>query len=63
MIQPILITQSLAIAGIGTALATKQFGILAGYTAPLIMLPGFITNSLSVPLVPAISEASYLGDY
>jgi stage V sporulation protein B len=57
VIQPILITQSLALAGVGTALATKQYGIVMGYTLPLLMLPGFITNSMSVPLVPAISEA------
>ena len=56
--QPVIITQSLALAGIGTALATKQYGIIMGYVLPLLMLPGFITNSLSVPLIPAISEAN-----
>lgn len=57
VIQPILITQSLALAGIGTVLATQQYGIVMGYVLPLLMLPGFFTNSMSVPLVPAISEA------
>jgi stage V sporulation protein B len=57
VVQPILITQSLALAGTGTDLATKQYGIVMGYVLPLLMLPGFVTNSLSVPLVPAISEA------
>ncbi|WP_173918238.1 stage V sporulation protein B [Halobacillus sp. Marseille-Q1614] len=57
VIQPILITQSLAIAGVGTALATQQFGIVMGFVIPLLMLPGFVTNSLSIPLIPAISEA------
>ncbi|MFC0274494.1 stage V sporulation protein B [Metabacillus herbersteinensis] len=57
VIQPILITQSLALAGIGTAVATKQYGLLMGFALPLLMLPGFVTNSMSVPLVPAISEA------
>lgn len=56
--QPIIITQSLAIAGVGTALATKQYGMIMGYVFPLLMLPGFITNSMSVPLIPAISEAN-----
>jgi stage V sporulation protein B len=60
--QPIIITQSLALAGIGTALATKQYGIIMGYTLPLLMLPGFITNSMSVPLIPAISEANEKSD-
>ncbi|MBT2724510.1 stage V sporulation protein B, partial [Bacillus sp. ISL-46] len=62
VIQPILITQSLALAGIGTALATKQYGIIMGYVLPLLMLPGFITNSMSVPLIPAISEANEKND-
>ncbi len=63
LIQPILITQSLAIAGIGTALATKQYGILMGFAIPLMHLPGFVTHSLSVSLVPAISEANERKDH
>src|SRR5690606_3750076 len=56
--QPLLITTSLALAGIGTALATKQFGLLAGYAFPLLFAPGFITHSLSTALIPAIGEAA-----
>ncbi|HEY4601192.1 MAG TPA: stage V sporulation protein B [Cerasibacillus sp.] len=55
--EPIIVSQSLAIAGITTALATKQYGELAGYVLPLLLLPTFITNSLAVALVPSISEA------
>lgn len=56
--QPLLITSSLALAGIGTALATKQFGLLAGYAFPLLFMPSFITHSLSTALIPAIGEAA-----
>lgn len=56
--QPMLITKSLALAGVGTALATKQFGMLAGYAFPLLFMPSFVTHSLSTALVPAISEAA-----
>jgi len=56
--QPLLITTSLALAGISTALATKQFGLLAGYVFPLLFMPSFITHSLATTLIPAISEAS-----
>ncbi|MEK3886458.1 stage V sporulation protein B [Bacillus sp. FSL K6-3431] len=63
MAMPVLITQSLSIAGVETPLATKQFGILVGYAAPLILLPGFVTHSLSVPLVPVISEAHEKKDH
>ncbi|AZN41366.1 stage V sporulation protein B [Paenibacillus albus] len=55
--QPLLIATSLAMAGVSTALATKQFGMLAGYAFPLLFMPSFITQSLSTALVPAASEA------
>jgi stage V sporulation protein B len=57
-IEPIVVAQSLAIAGVTTTLATKQYGELTGYALPLLMLPSFITYSLSTSLVPAISEAA-----
>src|SRR5690625_87126 len=56
-LEPILVAQSLAIAGISSTLATKQYGELTGYVMPLLFLPTFITNSLSIALVPSISEA------
>lgn len=56
-LEPILVAQSLAIAGISTTIATKQYGELTGYVLPLLFLPTFITQSLSIALVPSISEA------
>lgn len=56
--EPIVVAQSLAIAGVATTLATKQYGELTGYALPLLLLPSFITVSLSTSLVPAISEAA-----
>lgn len=56
--EPIVVAQSLAIAGVATSLATKQYGELTGFALPLLMLPSFITYSLSTALVPAISEAA-----
>lgn len=57
-LEPIVVARSLAIAGVATAAATKQYGELTGYALPLLMLPSFITYSLSTSLVPAISEAA-----
>lgn len=54
--EPIVVAQSLALAGVATASATAQYGELAGYALPLLALPSFITYSLSTALVPAISE-------
>lgn len=56
-LEPILVAQSLAITGISTSLATKQYGELTGYVLPLLFLPTFITHSLSIALVPSIAEA------
>lgn len=55
--QPMLVTKSLAVYGVATAVATKQFGMLAGYAFPLLFFPSFITHSLTTALIPAISEA------
>lgn len=56
-LEPILVAQSLAIAGISTTMATRLYGELTGYVMPLLFLPTFITISLSIALVPSISEA------
>lgn len=56
--EPIVVAQSLAIAGVVTHIATRQYGELTGFALPLLMLPSFITTSLSTALVPSISEAA-----
>jgi stage V sporulation protein B len=56
--QPVMITKSLAIAGVSSALITRQYGMLTGFVMPLLFLPAFINKSLGVTLVPAISEAN-----
>ncbi|MCE7793757.1 stage V sporulation protein B [Salipaludibacillus sp. CUR1] len=61
--EPIVVAQSLAIAGVATVVATAQYGELAGYVIPMLLLPTFITYSLSVSLVPAISEAAVVKNY
>ncbi|MBS4173669.1 stage V sporulation protein B [Bacillus sp. FJAT-49736] len=57
-LEPIIVANSLALAGVTASLATKQYGLLTGFALPLMMLPSFVTNSLSTALVPAISEAN-----
>lgn len=61
-LEPILVAQSLAIAGFTSAQATRQYGELIGYAMPLLFLPTFITNSLSIALLPSISAADASGD-
>ncbi|WP_425804528.1 stage V sporulation protein B [Desulfitobacterium sp. Sab5] len=57
-LQPIMITKSLAAAGVSSVMITKQYGMLTGFVMPLIFFPAFINQSLKVTLVPAISEAN-----
>ncbi|WP_407305615.1 stage V sporulation protein B [Desulfosporosinus sp. SB140] len=57
-VQPIIITKSLVIAGVSSAMIAKDYGMLTGFVMPLLFFPGFINQSLGVTLVPAISEAS-----
>ncbi|TGB04198.1 stage V sporulation protein B [Halobacillus salinus] len=59
--EPILVAQSLAIAGLAVAESTRQYGELTGYVLPLLFLPTFLTHALSVSLVPSISEAGAKG--
>lgn len=56
-LEPIIVAHSLALAGISSIAATKQYGELTGFVLPLLFLPTFITQSLSIALVPNISEA------
>ncbi|MDP4164176.1 MAG: stage V sporulation protein B [Bacillota bacterium] len=56
--EPIVVTHSLALAGVAAVEATRQYGALTGYALPLLFLPSFVTLSLATSLVPAISEAN-----
>lgn len=62
-VEPIVVTHSLALAGVSTLMATKQYGSLTGLALPLLLLPSFITYALSTSLVPAVSEAISIKNY
>lgn len=62
LLESITTAQSLAIAGIGVAMATSQYGALQGMVIPLLLLPGALTSSLAVSLVPSLAEAQARGD-
>lgn len=56
-IENLLIPQKLHTFGYSTADALSIYGILTGMTMSIILFPGVLTNSFSVLLLPAISEA------
>ncbi|WP_410772530.1 stage V sporulation protein B [Fontibacillus sp. BL9] len=62
LLESITTAQSLAIAGIATAVATSQYGALQGMIIPLLLLPGALTSSLAVSLVPSLADAQARGD-
>lgn len=55
--EAVLIPSMLKQAGLSAGEALSLYGILNGMTMPFIMFPSTITNSMSVLLLPTISEA------
>lgn len=62
LLESIMTSQSLAIAGVATAVATAQYGALQGMVVPVLLLPGALTYALAVSLVPSLSEAAAQND-
>ena len=60
--EAILIPSALTAFGCDRSVALSVFGTLTGMAMPVIMLPTVLTGSLSVLLLPAISEAAAKGD-
>lgn len=56
-LEHLLIPQKLQLYGYSQADALSVYGILSGMTLSIILFPCVLTNSLSVLLLPAISEA------
>jgi stage V sporulation protein B len=63
LLESILTVRSLTAAGLAAAGATAQYGALQGMVIPLLLLPGALTYSLAVSLVPSLSEAASRGDW
>ena len=61
-IEAVQIPNRLVCFGLSRAKALANYGVLTGMTYPLILFPGAITSSVSVLLLPYISEAGAKGD-
>lgn len=55
-LEPIILTSALKYVGYSTKYITYNYGIITGYVIPLIMMPSFLTLSISQALLPAISK-------
>lgn len=62
-IEAIYIPQCLQCYGYDNAKALSVYGVLTGMALPLILFPSAITNSISVLLLPIVSEADANGNH
>lgn len=62
-LEPILLTSGMLAAGYDISYITLEYGIVAGYSMPLLLLPGFFTGAISNSLLPVISKANTLKQY
>src|SRR5690606_935407 len=51
-LESVMTMKALALAGVAAAAATAQYGSLQGMAIPVLLLPGVLTYSLSVSLIP-----------
>lgn len=61
-VEAIYIPNRLMAYGLGNADALSVYGVLTGMSLPLILFPSAITNSISVLLLPIVSEADASGN-
>lgn len=62
-IEAVQIPNQLVAYGMSKSLALANYGVLTGMTYPLILFPSAVTSSVSVLLLPYISEAGAKGDF
>ena len=62
-LEPIILTAGLLASGYSANYIAQEYGIVQGYSMPLLLLPSFFTGAISNSLLPVISK-SYAGkDY
>lgn len=62
-VEAVQIPNQLVSYGMSKSLALANYGVLTGMTYPLILFPSAVTSSVSVLLLPYISEAGAKGDF
>lgn len=56
-LEPIILTLGMTRAGYNISYITLEYGIITGYSMPLLLLPGFFTGAISSSILPVISKA------
>lgn len=62
-VEAVQIPNRLIMSGMSKSLALANYGVLTGMTYPLILFPSAVTSSVSVLLLPYISEAGAKGAF
>ena len=62
-IEAVYIPNRLTLYGLSTADSLRCYGVLTGMVLPLLLFPSAITSSVSVLLLPYISEAQAVGNH
>ena len=55
-LEPIILTYFLTKTGFSNSFIVNEYGVLAGYVMPLILLPSFFTGAISQALLPIVSN-------
>jgi len=55
-LEPIILTNVLALVGYSNNFIVREYGIINGYVLPLLLLPQFFTMSISTSLIPELSK-------
>lgn len=56
-LEPIILTFSLSKSGYSLKYITLEYGIITGYSMPMLLLPGFFTSAISSSILPIVSKA------
>ena len=56
-LEPIILTLGMLASGYSINYITLEYGIVSGYSMPMLLLPGFFTGAVSSSILPIISKA------
>ena len=56
-LEPIILTSAMSYAGYSNDFITLEYGIINGYTYPLLLLPSFFTMAISSSILPVVANS------
>ena len=56
-LEPIILTAGMLASGYSLNYITLEYGIVSGYSMPMLLLPGFFTGAISSSILPVVSKA------